>query len=60
MASKHKRLTFVITPEIESSLDGMKKEIFYNCSHSEMIRTLLAEGLNAIKEKQRDSTKQLA
>lgn len=60
MASKLKRLTFVVTPEMESMLDGIKKEMFYNCSQSEMIRTLVEEGWNAIKDgKQRNPTKNL-
>ncbi len=60
MASKLKRLTFVVTPEMEPLLDGIKKEMFYNCSQSKMIRTLVEEGCNAIKdERQRNPTKQL-
>ena len=60
MASKLKRLTFVVTPEMEPLLDRIKKERFYNCSQSEMIRTLVEEGWNAIKnENQRNPTKQL-
>lgn len=51
MASKLKRITFVLTPEMELLLDGIKKEKFYNCSQSEMIRTLVEEGWNAIKVK---------
>ena len=47
MASKLKRMTFVLTPEMEPLLDGIKKEMFYNCSQSEMIRTLVDAGLNA-------------
>jgi hypothetical protein len=50
MASKLKRLTFVVTPEMEPLLDGIKKEMFYNCSQSEMIRILVEEGWNAIKK----------
>jgi hypothetical protein len=39
-------------------LDGIKKEMFYNCSQSEMIRTLVEEGWNAIKDgNQRNPTK---
>lgn len=45
MASNLKRITFVVTPEMEPLLDRMKKEKFYNCSQSEMIRTLVEEGL---------------
>lgn len=48
MASKLKRITFVVTPEIEPLLDGMKKEMFYNCSQSEMIRTLIEKGWESI------------
>lgn len=60
MANKSTRMTFVTTPEMELSLDGIKKELFYNCSQSEMIRTLVKEGLKAIKdEKQYDQAKQL-
>lgn len=60
MATKLKRLTFVVTPEMELMLDGIKKDIFYNCSQSEMIRTLVEEGWNAIKDgNQHDSAKQL-
>ncbi len=60
MPTKLKRLTFVVTPEMELLLDGIKKEMFYNCSQSEMIRTLVEEGWNAIKnENQRNPTKQL-
>ncbi len=60
MASKLKRMTFVLTPEMEPLLDGIKKEMFYNCSQSEMIRTLVDAGLNAIKnDNQRNPTKQL-
>lgn len=61
MASKHKRLTFVVTPEMEPLLDSIKKEMFYNCSQSEMIRTLVEEGWNAIhEEKERGAREQLA
>lgn len=55
-----KRLTFVLTPEMEPLLNGMKKEMFYNCSQSEMIRTLVDAGLNAFQnEKQHAPAKQL-
>lgn len=60
MATKLKRLTFVVTPEMELMLDGIKKDMFYNCSQSEMIRTLVEEGWNAIKDgNQHDPAKQL-
>ena len=53
MASKLKRLTFVVTPEMELLLDEIRKETFYNRSQSEMIRTLIEEGWNAVKNKDR-------
>lgn len=51
MASKLKRITFVVTPEMEPLLDNMKKEKFYNCSQSEMIRTLVEKGLKSSQKK---------
>lgn len=53
MASKLKRITFVVTPEMEPLLDSMKKEKFYNCSQSEMIRTLVERGLKTSQKKKR-------
>lgn len=35
-------------------LDGIKKEMFYNCSQSEMIRTLVEAGWNAVREGQQN------
>lgn len=57
MASKFKRITFVLTPEMKVILDRLKKEMFYNCSQSEMIRILVEAGCNSIKtDKQCNST----
>lgn len=50
MGSDLKRITFVVTPEIKPQLDRMKKEKFYNCSQSEMIRTLIEEGLKTCQD----------
>ena len=55
MATELKRITFVITPDIETCLDEMKKEMFYNCSQSEMVRTLLEAGVDAIKKKKEEN-----
>ena len=57
MASKYKRITFVVTPEMEPFLDEMKKEKFYNCSRSEMICALVEAGWNAMKD---DKTENLS
>ncbi len=54
MASKLKRITFVSTPELELLLDGMKKERFYNCSQSEMLRTLVEEGWKSVQKDKQD------
>lgn len=42
-----KRLTFTATPEVQTLLDQAKKELFYNCTQSQMIRALTAAGLRA-------------
>lgn len=49
MATELKRITFVITPEMEEPLNSIKKEIFYNCTQSGMIRELVSAGVRAIK-----------
>lgn len=54
MSSRLKRITFVVTSEMELLLDGMKKEKFYNCSQSEMIRTLLEKGLRSSQKEEED------
>jgi hypothetical protein len=48
MATELKRMTFVVTPEIEMRLDAFKKEFFYNRSQSDMIRTLVEAGLQTL------------
>ncbi|MFR1759002.1 MAG: hypothetical protein ACLSX2_04835 [Christensenellaceae bacterium] len=48
MSSEHRRISFMVTPEMEALLDEAK-QIFYNRTQSEMIRTLVTEGLKAVK-----------
>lgn len=48
MPTEIKRISFVVTPEIEASLDHMKQEFFYNRPHSHMIRELLSAGVRAV------------
>ena len=50
MATELKRLTFVVTQEMEPLLANAKKELFYDRTQSDMIRTLLMAGLNTIEE----------
>lgn len=53
MINELKKLTFVITPEMEILLNRFKKERFYNCSQSEMIRTLVEIGYDATQSQNR-------
>ena len=61
MATELKRLTFVVTQELEPRLDHTKKELFYDRTQSEMIRELVLAGLDAmdvkaVKEKDHEKT----
>jgi hypothetical protein len=49
MGTGLKRLTFAVTPEIETILDKEKQERFYDRSRSDMIRELVKAGLRAVK-----------
>lgn len=49
MATDLKRMTFSVTPEIEAPLKKLKKEIFYDHSQSDMIRTLVSLGIRALE-----------
>lgn len=50
MATELKRLTFVVTQDMEPLLAKVKKEFFYDKTQSDMIRELLMAGLNAIED----------
>jgi hypothetical protein len=49
MSTDLKRMTFSVTPEIEASLKSFKKEMFYDRSQSDMIRTLVSAGMRALE-----------
>lgn len=49
MATKLKRLTFAVPQDMEDLMDEAK-QVFYDSTQSEMIRTLITLGLNTIKE----------
>lgn len=51
MAAEPKRLTLVVTEDMELLLARAKKELFYDKTQSEMIRELLAAGLDAVKDR---------
>lgn len=51
MAVAFTKLTFVVTKEMELLLADAKKNQFYNCTPSDMIRKLMLAGLDAVDEK---------
>ena len=53
MADEFKRMTFVVTPEMEELLNSIKREMFYNRTKSDMIRELVSAGVRAIKAERR-------
>lgn len=53
MAAEHKRLTFVVTPELEPVMDKAKK-LFYDHTQSDMIRTLIIAGLDSLASDAQD------
>ena len=55
MSTELKRVTFVITPELEAPLDSIKKELFYNKTKSDMIRELVLAGMRALDEKNKEN-----
>lgn len=50
MPTKEKRFTIVLNHDLEKKLNDTKKNLFYNKSHSEMIRQLLTIGLSHIEK----------
>lgn len=54
MAIGQKRLTFTIPPNMELLLMEAKRH-FYDCTRSEMIRTLIWAGLESLSDKEREA-----
>lgn len=50
MATELRRMTFAITSDMEPVMDKAKK-LFYDHTQSDMIRTLIIAGLNAMEDK---------
>jgi len=48
--TENKRLMLSLTPELWTKLDTLKKESFYNCSWAEMLRFVLALGLESMQQ----------
>ena len=53
MPTELKRMTFAVTPEMEKLMDEAK-QMFYNSTQSEMIRTLVVAGLATLKAEKGD------
>lgn len=51
MATELKRMTFVVTPEMEEPLEEFKREMFYDRTQSDMIRELVSAGMRAMRNK---------
>lgn len=49
MGVQSKRITFVVTPEIEAQMKVMKREVYFDRTQSEMIRELVAAGVRSCK-----------
>lgn len=49
MASDLKRLTISVTQDIETDLELAKKEHFGKTTQNEMIRALIAKGLDSLR-----------
>ncbi len=49
MATEQRRFTISVTPDMEIDLDAAKKERYYKDTRNEMIKDLIARGLDALK-----------
>ena len=47
---KTRRLTLIVTPDVEESLKSMKRELYYDHTKSEMIRELVAAGVRSCQD----------
>lgn len=47
MSGQSKRLTFVVTPEIEEQIREMKREVYFDRTQSAMIRELVEAGVRS-------------
>lgn len=53
MSTNLKRMTVTFLPEWDEDLDRLKKEQFYDKSKSELIRYLIQQGLEKVKNDKR-------
>lgn len=47
MNGQSKRLTLVVTPEVEAQMKDIKRELYFDRTQSEMIRDLMAAGMRS-------------
>ncbi len=59
MTGDFKRISFAVTPQLEKSLDFMKREFFYNDTHSHMIRELVSAGVRAVNGEKKQNKDQM-
>lgn len=56
MGEGSKRLTLVVTPEIEAQMRSIKREMYFDRTQSDMIRELVAAGVRSCRmERERGS-----
>jgi len=46
-----KKVTVALTPDVERFINSTGKEVFSNCSRSDVVRSLIDEGLSASGKK---------
>lgn len=56
MSTEFKRFTISLTPELEQELDRVKQEKYYNRPQSQMVRDLIARGLESFRKEHSDKT----
>ena len=49
--TKNRRLMISVTPEINAKLEKLKKKSYYDKTYSDMLRNVIAAGLEATKKK---------
>ena len=58
MERKSKRLTFVVTPEIEMQMKEIKRDVYFDRTQSDMIRELMAAGVRSCRAKHEPGSKE--
>lgn len=53
MNGQKKRLTIVVTPDMEEPLRRMKRDVYFDRTKSEMIRELVAAGIRSFEKEEK-------